>query len=268
MNKRFKGLRNWIKEIVTGILLIIEAVVTFAGFIDFKELTALSVAIIVADVSTILYGIHSFISKFDTEQQRNRYESHEEHKAIQEGLKLNSNIKSLNEILLEEDNFVNSYSQDNSAKVAWIISNDITESDEAINIIYNNLKDGLTYYYVIPDTQEHKDTIASIIGRIIDKIKDPNKIKGSFKWMTDKFFSIMPADVVSFLFYMNPNATEEEKRLKGYYCFHECLKDKETNMPEYWYNPIKQDTVHYAKYISALSEWGAKFDSIKNALNV
>ncbi len=58
MNKIFKGIRNWVKEIATGVLLIIEAVIIFAGFIDFNELTTLSIAIVVADVVTILYGMH------------------------------------------------------------------------------------------------------------------------------------------------------------------------------------------------------------------
>ena len=238
--------KNWIKEIVLVIMLIIECIVTYCGFTNNWDLEV-RIALIFASVLTLFNEILSVLNKFDKHVDELRAESKNEHQQIKGAIELYSNIEKLNFVVNFENNFVST--QNKAGVEMWIISNSVAEPPEIIKKIFSNLTNGVKYYYIIPKSNSCLNDIKNTAQQLKEMDKKGILKKENFVYIQDDLFDLMPTDLVDILFYCNPMSTDYETNMTIFYSF------QDNNLGDIFYKPADLKEHEIRRYFDKMEKW-------------
>lgn len=238
--------KNWIKEIALVILLVIECIVTYCGFTNNWDLEV-RIALIFASVLTLFNEILSILNKFDKHIDDLREESKSEHQQIKGAIELYSNIEKLDVVVNFENDFVST--QNKAGVEMWIISNSVAEPPEIVKKIYNNLINGVKYYYIIPKSNSCLNDIRNTAKQLKEMDRKGLLKKENFVYLQDDLFDLMPTDLVDILFYCNPMSTDYETNMTTFY----SLQDN--NLSDIFYKPADLKEQEIRRYFDKMVEW-------------
>ena len=241
-----KNPKNWIKEIVITVMLIIEGGVTFCGFTN-NWSEEVKIALIFASVLTLFTDILTVLNKFDNRYDELRKANNKEHSEIKGAIELYSNIEKLNFVVNFENDYIST--QNKAGVEMWIISNSVAEPPEVIKKIFNNLSKGVKYYYIIPKNNSCLIDIENTAKQLQEMDKKCILNKDNFVYMQDDLFDFMPTDLVDILFYCNPTSTDYTSNMSIFY----SLQDN--NLDDIFYKPADIKEHEIRRYFEKMNEW-------------
>ena len=192
--------------------MIVEGIMTFLGLSN-QWSNEIIIGLIFADVLTLFNGIMSLLDKWDNETVEVIKKEHDE---IKGALELYKDLERLIYVTQFEGEYIDK--QKNQNAEIWIISNCIAEPDPVIKRIYSNLKKGVKYYYVIPNSMSHEKDLKNAFDKLCNMNKSSNHSL-SMKYIKDDLFDFIPTDIIDILIYCNPDSTDYKTNMKVFYSF-------------------------------------------------
>jgi len=134
----------------------------------------------------------------------------------------------------------------------WIIANSLQEAKKDKNVlstIYDNITlNNVHYYYVLPETDESKEQLSSLIAALKElhnKNRKRRHITGGISCLYDNDLNnVIPSEYFDIVLFIdcddenNPKLYDDSSECEGYYCFSSQSKDN-----EYIYQKIKLNKV-------------------------
>lgn len=237
-----KNTKKWIKEIALVFLLIVEGVLTFSGFSN-EWSNEIIIGLIFADVLTVFNGIMALIEKWDNETIHIIEKEHDE---IKGALELYKDLERMKYITQFEGEYIDKQKKQNAE--IWIVSNCVAEPDAVLKRIYGNLKKGVSYYYVIPNSESHELDLKKAFDRLC-KLNKSSTAPISIKYIKDDLFDFIPTDIVDILFYCNPSSTDYKTNMKVFYSFQKDYGE------EPFYKPANLEQIRIRHFFDKMCNW-------------